>query len=113
MIDLHCHVLPGIDDGPTSIEESLALARAAVAAGTGTVVATSHVSPVHRNTAERLARLVAEVQARLDAEGIELELRTGAEIAMRLACEIEPAEEAPADTRRRALAADRGRSRRT
>ena len=37
MIDLHCHVLPGIDDGPETIEGSLELARAAAAAGTRTI----------------------------------------------------------------------------
>jgi len=40
VIDLHCHVLPGIDDGPETIEGSLALARAAVAAGVRMLVAT-------------------------------------------------------------------------
>lgn len=45
MIDLHCHLLPGIDDGPASLEESLALARALVADGITHVVATPHVYP--------------------------------------------------------------------
>ena len=45
MIDLHCHLLPGLDDGPTSLEESLALARALVADGVTHVVATPHVYP--------------------------------------------------------------------
>ncbi len=49
MIDLHCHVLPGIDDGPATIEGSLALARAAAQAGTRTLIATPHVSWRYRN----------------------------------------------------------------
>ena len=43
MIDLHTHVLPGLDDGAQSIEDSLALARAAHDAGTSLLVATPHV----------------------------------------------------------------------
>ena len=45
MIDIHCHLLPGIDDGPTSLEQSLALARACVDDGITHVVATPHVFP--------------------------------------------------------------------
>jgi protein-tyrosine phosphatase len=41
VIDLHCHILAGIDDGPETMEGSLALARAAAAAGTRTIVAES------------------------------------------------------------------------
>jgi len=43
MIDLHCHILFGVDDGPQRFEDSLALARALVADGITTVVSTSHV----------------------------------------------------------------------
>jgi hypothetical protein len=45
MIDLHCHFLPGIDDGPDTLDEALALARAAVADGITHSVLTSHVDP--------------------------------------------------------------------
>lgn len=43
MIDLHCHYLPGIDDGASTLEESLALARAAVANGITHAVMTPHM----------------------------------------------------------------------
>jgi protein-tyrosine phosphatase len=92
MIDLHCHVLPGIDDGPETIEGSLTLARAAVAAGIDTLVATPHVSWRYRNDAETIARLVEELNTRLAAEGLALEVRPGAEIAMTILVELEPAE---------------------
>jgi len=82
VIDLHCHVLHGIDDGPETIEGSLALARAAAAAGTRTLVATPHVSWRYPNDAETIERLVEELNARLAAEGVVLEVRRGAEIAM-------------------------------
>jgi protein-tyrosine phosphatase len=92
MIDLHCHVLPGIDDGPQSIEGSLALARAAVAAGIDTLVATPHVSSRYRNDSENIARLVGELNTRLLSEEVELEVRAGAEIAMTSLAELDPGE---------------------
>jgi len=45
VIDIHCHLLPGIDDGPPDLEAALALARALVADGITHVVATPHVFP--------------------------------------------------------------------
>ncbi len=92
MIDLHCHVLPGIDDGPETIEGSVAFARAAVAAGMDTLVATPHVSWRYQNDAETIARLVGEVNARLSQEEIALEVRPGAELAMTRLIDIEPSE---------------------
>ncbi|MGA9313775.1 MAG: CpsB/CapC family capsule biosynthesis tyrosine phosphatase [Solirubrobacteraceae bacterium] len=92
MIDLHTHVLPGIDDGPETIEGSLALARAAVADGTRVMVATPHVNWHHHNNAETIARLTAELNERLSAEGVALEIRTGAEVAMTRVEDIDPHE---------------------
>jgi len=82
VIDLHCHVLPGIDDGPETIAGSLALARAAVDAGVRTLVATPHVNWRYPNDAATIAAAVGELSERLVAEGVALELRTGAEVAM-------------------------------
>ncbi len=96
VIDLHCHVLPGIDDGPTTFEGSLALARAAAAGGTQVLVATPHVSWRYRNDAQTIARLVDELNVRLAAEqvltteGKPLQVRPGAEIAMTQIAELEP-----------------------
>ncbi|HEY3866496.1 MAG TPA: CpsB/CapC family capsule biosynthesis tyrosine phosphatase [Solirubrobacteraceae bacterium] len=82
MIDLHTHVLPGIDDGPQTIEDSVELARAAVAAGARTLVATPHVSWTYPNEPDTIAALVEELGEHLDAAGIPLEIRVGAELAM-------------------------------
>ncbi len=92
VIDLHSHVLPGIDDGPETIEGSLALARAVADSGVSTLLATPHVSWRYPNEAARILPLVDEVNARVQAEGIALEIRTGAEIAMTRAAELDPAE---------------------
>jgi protein-tyrosine phosphatase len=89
VIDLHCHVLPGIDDGPETVEGSLALARAAEAAGTRTLVATPHVSWRHPNDPATIARLTDELNARLRAEEIALEVRPGAELALTRLADIE------------------------
>lgn len=82
MIDLHSHVLHGIDDGPTEMEGSLAIARAAVNVGIHTLVATPHVSWRYPNTAAVIAPLVSDLNERLTAEAIPLDVRAGAEIAM-------------------------------
>jgi protein-tyrosine phosphatase len=75
VIDLHCHVLAGIDDGPATLEDSLALARASASAGTRTIVATPHVSWEYRNRAETIARLVDELNGRLRSERVAVEVR--------------------------------------
>ena len=76
-VDLHCHLLPGVDDGPATLEESLLYARAAVAAGTGTIVATPHVEQVD---VRELDDRVHEVRAALAAEGIDLRVEVGGEL---------------------------------
>jgi protein-tyrosine phosphatase len=96
MIDLHCHVLPGIDDGPATIDEALGLARIAAAAGTETIVATPHVNWRYRNDAQRIARLVEELNGRLAAEpvlsttGTTLRILPGAEVALTAIAELAP-----------------------
>jgi protein-tyrosine phosphatase len=92
VIDLHTHVLPGIDDGPDTVEGSLALVRAAAADGTRVIVATPHVNWHYHNDAAMIARLTAELNERLRAEGIAVEIRTGAEIAMTRVEDIDPSE---------------------
>ena len=82
LVDLHSHVLPGIDDGAATLDDSLEIARAAVADGVSILAATPHVREDHPTSpAEMLAR-VAALRARLVAEGIELELVPGGEIAV-------------------------------
>ena len=105
MIDLHCHLLPGIDDGPETIEGSLELARAAVAAGTRMMVATPHVSWSYPNDADTIGSRVDELSARLTAEGIALEVRAGAEIAMTRVADLAPAELLAPEPRRGRVAA--------
>jgi protein-tyrosine phosphatase len=74
-------LLPGIDDGPSSIEETVALAAAAAADGTRTIVATPHVHPVYDTDVSTLPGRVDEVRARLAEARIPIEVRCGAELA--------------------------------
>ena len=82
MIDLHCHLLPGVDDGPQTIEESLAMATVAASAGTTLLVATPHVNHRYQNRAAEIGALVEELNDRLEREGLDLEVRPGAEVAL-------------------------------
>jgi len=82
VIDIHCHILPGIDDGPETIDEAVDLIRAAAATGMTTMIATPHVSPRYPNDAGLIADGVAQVKAGLLAAGVTLDIRPGAEIAI-------------------------------
>lgn len=79
-VDLHFHLLPGVDDGPATMEHSLALARAAVRDGTATVVATPHVRGDFHTEVDDLPARVREVRAALAAEAIPLRILCGAEL---------------------------------
>jgi len=82
MIDLHSHLLPGLDDGAGSIDASVAIARAALRDGIDLIAATPHVRDDYPTTAAEMEGAVAEVRAALAAEGVEIELRTGGEVAL-------------------------------
>jgi protein-tyrosine phosphatase len=92
VIDLHCHILPGVDDGPETVEGSLDLARAAVASGAHTIVATPHVSWRWRNTSAGIATAAGALRERIALEGIDLELLAGAELAMTHAADVQDME---------------------
>jgi protein-tyrosine phosphatase len=93
MIDLHSHVLPGIDDGPTDMAGSIAMAQVAADSGTKWLVATPHLRedyPAVRP--EELPARVAAVNAVLVRRGVELEVLPGAEIDLSTALELSDAE---------------------
>ncbi|HEX2085840.1 MAG TPA: CpsB/CapC family capsule biosynthesis tyrosine phosphatase [Solirubrobacteraceae bacterium] len=90
MIDLHTHVLPGVDDGPGTVEGSIELARAAAADGTTTLVATPHVSwEFPENDAARIAAAVEGAQRALDAAGVDVRVRAGGEVALTRAHDLD------------------------
>lgn len=81
MIDLHAHVLPGLDDGPADDAAALALCRLAVADGIGTLVATPHLYGGVGVADPRVIPAAAErLRQRLAEEGIGLDLRWAGEM---------------------------------
>jgi protein-tyrosine phosphatase len=80
MIDLHCHLLPGIDDGASGLAASLAMARIAAADGIRTIACTPHIYPgLFENDSAGIAARVNDLRRSLQAEGIALDLVVGAD----------------------------------
>ncbi len=80
MIDIHSHILPNIDDGARHMEDSVAIARAAVAEGIHTIIATPHHKNGHYdNTKEIILPLVEQLNTRLQQEDIPLTVLPGQE----------------------------------
>jgi protein-tyrosine phosphatase len=83
VIDIHCHLLPGIDDGPPTVEAALALAQALVQDGVTQVVCTPHVFPGrYENWRSSIADEFVRFQAQLRDSGIPLQLHWGGEVRL-------------------------------
>lgn len=81
MIDLHCHLLPGMDDGPSSWDESLEMCRIAAADGIVSVVAAPHtLDGKYSNSREEILEGVARLNLSLRKEGVDLEVLPGADV---------------------------------
>jgi protein-tyrosine phosphatase len=90
--EIHCHVLPGLDDGAVDLDDSLELAAVAAADGTEAMVATPHVRPDFVTDVRALPECVAELRAQLRRAGIELDLRCGGELGHELVGSLSQAE---------------------
>jgi len=89
MIDLHCHLLPGVDDGPDTMAQALELCRQAVADGITHSVVTPHVHPGrYANDARSIGQAAAELRAALARESIPLAIGCSGEV--RISPEILP-----------------------
>lgn len=83
MIDLHCHILPGIDDGARDLKESLEMARIGVDQGFTQIVATPHYgSGKFSSEIYDVKRLVAELNEGLEARNIKLSILSGMEVRL-------------------------------
>ena len=81
LIDLHCHLLPGIDDGAKDLEMSLAMARMASSDGISTIACTPHILPgVYNNTGPAIRGAVARLRESISEAGIPIGLVTGADV---------------------------------
>ncbi len=83
MIDLHCHILPGIDDGAADIEMALQIARMMIEDGIEKAACTPHILPgLYDNTGPLIEAAVAELRTALGEADINLELFSGADAHM-------------------------------
>jgi protein-tyrosine phosphatase len=94
--DVHSHLLPGIDDGCGSIEESIKCARELVRAGYTHSFCTPHFWPsLPHNTVAAVKQRVMDLQRQLDAAGVPLKLHPGGEMNLRPDFMDSPIEELP------------------
>jgi protein-tyrosine phosphatase len=90
LIDLHSHILPGVDDGARTLEESVEIARAAVADGIEAIAATPHVRDDYPTEAGTMEQRVEELRAALVEAGVPLQVYTGGEIAFDRVADLDP-----------------------
>ena len=89
MIDLHCHILPGVDDGSADEEESCAMARLAVESGVTDIAATPHCNapdPFYNYADSALHARFARLRQRLEREQIPLRIHEGMEVFTTRSC---------------------------
>jgi protein-tyrosine phosphatase len=89
MIDLHCHILPGIDDGPVNLDFSVAMARQAEEAGIHVMVATPHVRSDYPNDPVTIEAGVRELNDALTVADVEVRVLAGAEVSLPKAAELD------------------------
>lgn len=83
MIDIHCHILPGIDDGPLTLNESIEMCRMASTDGIKTIVATPHFNPgAYENSSDKIFRLIEDLETELKNNKIGIKILPGADIAV-------------------------------
>lgn len=83
MIDLHSHILPGVDDGAQTLEDSLEMARKAISQGITHLMCTPHHNNgKYNNPADKIIRDVAALQKELDQRGLDLTLLEGQEVRL-------------------------------
>ena len=78
-LDFHSHILPGLDDGATCLEDSLMLAKAMKDWGFERVTCTAHITNLHLNTPDTIRPAFELLQESLSESGIDLDIRMSAE----------------------------------
>lgn len=80
VVDIHCHILPGLDDGSPDMATSIVMARLAVSAGITTVIGTPHwLEDEHETDPERIRQSAGDLQAELTSRAIPLTILPGNE----------------------------------
>jgi len=81
MIDLHCHILPFLDDGPKSFDESITMVKQAISDGIHTLVATPHhLDGLFLNSRKQIANHIEMLKNRLENENIDITILQGMEV---------------------------------
>jgi protein-tyrosine phosphatase len=91
LVDLHCHILPGVDDGPVNLDFSVAMAGRAADAGINVIVATPHVRSDHRTDPHGIAAAVDELNEALADAELDVQVLPGAEVSLQKASELDDA----------------------
>ena len=81
MIDLHCHILPGVDDGSLDLRDSLAMGRQAVNDGIERICATPHIRHDHDVRIEEVTGMVEQLNGALRDEDVPVTVLQGGEVA--------------------------------
>jgi protein-tyrosine phosphatase len=80
-VDIHCHLLPGLDDGAATVNDALAMAEMAAADGIGTIVATPHQLGNHaQNSGAAIRAAAIQFQQLLDQRHVPLRVLPGADV---------------------------------
>lgn len=79
LVDIHCHILPRVDDGPRSDDEALAMLRLAAAEGVGTIVSTPHAD---RITRQEIPGQVERINALASEAGLAIRVLNGSEVRL-------------------------------
>jgi protein-tyrosine phosphatase len=89
VLDLHSHILPGLDDGARTPAEALAIARASAAQGVTAIAATPHVRDDYPTTPAQMEHGVAALRRELEREGVPVELLPGGELDLAVAAALD------------------------
>ena len=81
IVDIHCHILPGLDDGSESLEESVEMLRIAEKAGITDIIATPHFKAGRHNPGpDTICRKIRELQQEAEKRGVSVNLYPGSEV---------------------------------
>ena len=84
MIDLHCHILPNVDDGSKSIEETIAILKRAEKAGFNTICFTPHYAePQYLNSKQQNEKILEQVKEKIKVYDIQIDVLLGNEVFIR------------------------------
>ncbi len=89
MVDLHCHILPGLDDGARTIDDALDMARAAASAGIARMVATPHIRDDHPFPLELMDERLGTLREALVEADIPVKVARGGEVALSKVTELD------------------------